>query len=281
MKARLQAYLEKVERDGNPITEEEPWQPQEFLQNGTEYSVMIVVRDNHLVTVTCCPSSASQLNYVHVEIPCIRAWLNEFMNSLRKSCHKLTGQLCLDFMIVTEGGNQVAYPIECNPRVHTQCTIYNRDDVRATLGSLLLESNTANEKKLCELLDRDYNIERSEKEGLNVYWFYNEFFKIFPNSWLLSYNDDQDGVMREKMQMFDIPSIDNRTIITFFLYLPSLLVSVLLCLPIILGLLLLSMNGAKRSNLSMRESCWAVFIKALAFLSRLAYLHENAEGDFW
>merc|ERR1712129_213605 len=157
--------------NGNPITKNEPWQIQEFLARGVEYSAMIVVRANHLVTMTCCPSSASQLNYVHVEVPSIREWVEDFMTGLNTSEHSLTGQLCFDFMVVPEDNNQVAYPIECNPRVHTQCTIYNSDKVRIALGSLLLENTTHREEEMIRLLDRDYKSE-SSSHMINVYWFY-------------------------------------------------------------------------------------------------------------
>merc|ERR1711892_1117960 len=80
----LEMYLKRVEVDGNAITESEPWQVQEFLAGGKEYSAMIVVRCNQLVTMTCSESSASQLNYVHVEVPSIRVWIENFMAGLRE-----------------------------------------------------------------------------------------------------------------------------------------------------------------------------------------------------
>ena len=230
--AKLDAYLQRISNNGNPITEEEPWQVQEFLANGTEYAAMIVVRSNHLVTMTCCPSSASQLNYVHTEIPSIRTWVEDFLQGLRQSEHVLTGQLCFDFMVVQEGTEQVAYPIECNPRVHTQCSIFNRDDVRATLGALLLEEpDTQKEETMVNLLHRDYSTVDSGKH-LNVYWFYNEWFKIFPNSWLFLYNNNHDANERAKLAMSDLPLIPYRVWAVGVLYLPALLISFVLAFPV-------------------------------------------------
>ena len=35
---------------------------------------------------------------------------------------KLTGQLCFDF--IRDDETSVCYPIECNPRVHSQCAVF-------------------------------------------------------------------------------------------------------------------------------------------------------------
>mmetsp|Transcript_34190 Transcript_34190/g.38909 ORF Transcript_34190/g.38909 Transcript_34190/m.38909 type:complete len:598 (+) Transcript_34190:69-1862(+) len=284
---KLNHYLERVIRDGNPITEEEPWQLQEFLSSGIEYAAMIVVRKNHLVTMTCCPSSASQLNYIHTEIAPIRNWLNDFMKGLKNSKFTLTGQLCFDFMVVTEANNkQVAYPIECNPRVHTQCTIYNRDDVRAALGSLLLENNEEREKLMIELLKRDYAVNKKYHEMPNVYWFYNEFFKIVPNSWLFAYNGANDFSERSKILEYmnyqvGYPSVG--VIVTGLVYLPAIFLSFAGMLPVLIVMLVVNLSKMEdqNSDLSFIEHCLAMFCKASFFFDRLVHLQINIEGDLW
>eukprot|EP00977_Amphora_coffeiformis_P015115 scaffold4420_cov187-Amphora_coffeaeformis.AAC.10 len=283
---KLDQYLQRISNNGNPITEEEPWQLQEFLANGTEYAAMIVVRSNRLVTMTCCPSSASQLNYVHTEIPSIRTWVEDFLQGLGCSEHVLTGQLCFDFMVVQEGTEQVAYPIECNPRVHTQCSIYNRDDVRVTLGALLLEDTIPQKEELMvKLLHRDYGTSECGKK-LNVYWFYNEWFKIFPNSWLFFYNSDRDANERAKLAMSDLPLTLKSVWAVGVLYLPALLISFLLTLPVWpLLLIFRQANAAVKptscSNLTLREDTAAIIFKLVQFFHRLADLHFNIEGDTW
>jgi len=284
---KIDAYLQKIILDGNPITKGEPWQLQEFLANGVEYSAMIVVRSNHLVTMTCCPSSASQLNYVHVEVPSIREWIENFMDGLAISDYTLTGQLCFDFMVLTEGDEKVAYPIECNPRVHTQCTIYNSDDVRTSFGSLLLNSTPQMEKGMVRMLDRDYNnnLKSNSSQGINVYWFYNEFFKIIPDSWLFTYNESNDAERRSKLAMQEFPTISNQLIIIAIIYAPAVALSFLMCLPI--WLLLYVPGNAVRSksvatkDLSDSEHLHAMIVKLIFFLDRLAHMEENIEGDFW
>jgi len=267
----LDAYLKKIEVDGNPITKGEPWQLQEFLSNGTEYAAMIVVRSNYLVTMTCCPSSASQLNYVHVEIPCIREWLEDFMAGLSGSKHTLTGQLCFDFMVVKENGVDVAYPIECNPRVHTQCSIYNRDDVRSIFGKLLLSHDPKTETELNMKLERDYGRD-GEETPLNVYWFYNEFLQIFPNSWLLKYNDDSKPNMDIALCM---PS--SKELGMVLIYLPSVILWFVIAFPVFMSLLLVSCFGINTHRPRMR----VITGKMLEFLKRLSELNDNIEGDMW
>lgn len=299
---KLDAYINKVANDGNPITKKGPWQLQEFLAGGAEYAAMIVVRQNHLVSVTYCPSSASQLNYIHTEVPSIRSWLEDFMKGLRENGqYVLTGQLCFDFMVLDEEvtssngiktTTKVAYPIECNPRVHTQCTIYNRDDVRALFGSLLLDHSSDKSHQLDALLERDYG----KGTQYNIYWFYNEFMKIFPNSFLLKYNDKTDDCGREKILMQDITlssCMKRKLGFCFIVYLPSLLISLILASPVWLCFLLiswyqsiasmLSRDGGKCSKgaLTIYEQSRIASWKSVMFLQRLAELHLNAEGDMW
>ena len=285
--AKLDAYLERITNNGNPITAEQPWQLQEFLANGVEYAAMIVVRSNEMVTMTCCPSSASQLNYIHTEIPSIRAWLEEFMAGLKQNSEfELTGQLCFDFMVLNEDDEQVAYPIECNPRVHTQCTIYNREDVRATLGSLLLEKGTQEKKdKLVSLLERDYASSSSPHGNngatLNVFWFYNELLKIFPNSWLLPYNDSNDDSRRSKFLLSAAPLPSFRAAMMALVYLPAFVLSLHLVFPVVLLLLILpdKQNSKSNNRLSALQHLYVVYVKFVFFLDRLAFLHENIEAD--
>ncbi len=308
--SRLESYLERIRRNGNPITPEEPWQLQEFLAKGQECAVMIVVRNNELVTMTCCPSSASQLNYVHIEVPSIRQWVEDFMASLRKSPagYVLTGQLCFDFMVVQESRGdavaEVAYPIECNPRVHTQCTIYNRDDVRSLLGALLLESSsvlTPESKKtmmvqaMKEKLARDYEpesqcLESCAKEGLNVFWFYNDFFKIFPNNPILQYNSDEDLSERAKLLQIDLPKFSHAgtasRLLKALIYVPTLLLSFALMLPALFVVVILmcampSSQTAESSRLSIGEHLLVIVRKSTLFGHRLVYTDKNVEGDFW
>ena len=60
--------------DGNPITAQAPWQVQQFVR-GEEFSAFAVVRRGQLQVLTVCESSPSQLNYRHVDVPAIEAWV--------------------------------------------------------------------------------------------------------------------------------------------------------------------------------------------------------------
>jgi len=98
-----------------------------------------------------CKSSASQLNYEHFEHPKIREWVRDFA---AKS--GLTGQLCWDFIEDEEG---VPYPIECNPRIHTQSCVF----LDGNLGGCVLDDTAPPEPN---------------SDSKPIYWFFNEFFKV-------------------------------------------------------------------------------------------------------
>jgi len=113
----LDAYLYKIREDGNAITPDAPWQVQQFIAGGQEYTCFAVCRDGKIRAITTSESSCSQLNYQHVDIPSITKWVEDFANKTG-----ITGQLCFDFMKDASSG--IYYPIECNPRVHSQCVTF-------------------------------------------------------------------------------------------------------------------------------------------------------------
>lgn len=270
----LEAYLRKIEKDGNPITPEEPWQLQEFL-NGPEYAAMIFVRDNQLMGITACPSSPSQLNYVHEEIPAIRTWVNEFLRGVEAAGHNLTGQLCFDFIVVGQGSDQVAYPIECNPRVHTQCTSFNTERCTAWLGSLILEPNEKRSMQLAHFIEEEYN-----GSDLNVYWLYNEWFKILPNSWLLAYNPDDD--IQERVRLAEQPiTFSLQKLIALIVFLPAFLITFTLYAPVLALLMVSALTSTRRSkSLSLTGHAKVIVSKFSLFLDRLAHMSTNIEPDF-
>ncbi len=61
----MTSYLERIRANGNGISDDEPWQGQLFIEEGTKMSCSAVLRDSRLELFTCCLSSASQLRYVH------------------------------------------------------------------------------------------------------------------------------------------------------------------------------------------------------------------------
>lgn len=153
----LNAYLEKIERDGNPIQPDRPWQVQRFL-TGPEYSAFAVIRDGTVRALTTSRSSASQLNFQHIEHQGIEQWVRRFAAS-----SKMTGQLCFDFIQDAKTG--ITYPIECNPRVHSQCSVFPNDD---QFGKALLQDTFTG----CLL---------GNPRAEPVYWLYNELFKLLPD----------------------------------------------------------------------------------------------------
>merc|ERR1712194_674550 len=198
----------------------------------------------------------------------------------------LTGQLCFDFMVVSENGRQVAYPIECNPRVHTQCTVYHSDESRALFGRLLLADNTApvTKERLIDQMEIDFPL--VTKTPTETYWFYNEFFKIFPNGWLLQYNDNKDAAARANLShVITMPSITQEQALVFLIYMPSIMLSFFFCLPVLMFMLLPSLLNVKKVSKADMMSTWeharVILFKLFHFLQRrLVDSPHNLEVDF-
>jgi predicted ATP-grasp superfamily ATP-dependent carboligase len=114
----MAAFVESL-----PISEENPWILQEFVE-GTEFCTHSTVRDGRLTVYCCCESSAFQVNYAMVDKPVIRDWVERFVRA-----HALTGQVSFDFI---EGDDGSVFAIECNPRTHSAITmLYDHHDVAA------------------------------------------------------------------------------------------------------------------------------------------------------
>ncbi|MGB3753213.1 MAG: hypothetical protein WA954_04860 [Parerythrobacter sp.] len=100
-----------------PISRDNPWVMQEFIP-GTEYCTHGAFRDGALTVHACCESSAFQVNYAHLDIPEIEAWVRRYGAAL-----ELTGQASFDFIRAADDGRY--YAIECNPRTHSAITMFH------------------------------------------------------------------------------------------------------------------------------------------------------------
>jgi hypothetical protein len=196
-------YLDKIRADGNGITEDEPWQSQLFIPRGTETSCFAVLRDSRLALYTCCLSSASQLRYVHAgttttagvagvaernaghtaridaQAAACREWVDAFCAALRAKGERWNGQLCWDFMCTEEDAVR-AFPLECNPRVHSQCAVFgaaNGDQKR--FGEVLVGA-AEEDAVLVPGMTTD-----GEAETHFWGWWANEFFSQQDTSYLL------------------------------------------------------------------------------------------------
>lgn len=165
--AEVVAYLDKIRADGNGITQSAPWQAQLFVERATEVCVYGIVRNSRLQIFTACLSSASQLRYVHTggEAPegvarnpahseltdaqsaACRHWLETFCAAAEANGEDLNGQMCLDFMCPLGGEEVKAYPLECNPRVHSMCCVFTSVDQRA-YGEALVSTGKSSESVL-------------------------------------------------------------------------------------------------------------------------------------
>ena len=124
---------------------------------------------------------------------------------------------------------------------------------------------------------------RTTKTPTETYWFYNDFFKIFPDSGLLQYNDDKDAKARSNLVAQPLPTLTLEQSIILALYLPSLVISFLLAFPVLvyLGVVtLLDNKTTHHDSLTMVEHAKVILIKAMIFLQqRLVDSKHNIEAN--
>lgn len=177
---KLRAYLGKVTADGNAITAKEPWQVQAFVDvkasDAQEYSAALLIKDGQLRMLTVCESSASQLNYDHVSVPEVESWVKMFA----KKCFSASdsGLICLDFICCMNKdlGVREAHPLECNPRVHSQCSVFSSYDMQRKLGMAALFGGKAADDGSAE----GVLVPADKQEPL--FFFANELLKAVPDA---------------------------------------------------------------------------------------------------
>uniref|UniRef100_A0A7S2UWU6 ATP-grasp domain-containing protein n=1 Tax=Fibrocapsa japonica TaxID=94617 RepID=A0A7S2UWU6_9STRA len=133
----------------------------QFL-NGKEYCTTSIVKDGELLVHTTSPSGPVQLNYEDENIKEIEDWVRSFCKSTR-----LTGSHSFDFKY--HNGN--AYPIECNPRLHSAVVNFysNRDAlVQGYLSAVAKQKDS-------KVTPCQYP-HGSAKE---TFWLYNELMHFF------------------------------------------------------------------------------------------------------
>lgn len=119
----LLEYLQKISKDGNPITPDSPWQAQRYVDIETEICTTVTVKNNQLKLISSTKSSPSQLRYHYMDIPFAKKWVLEFCEKLEAANEEFSGQFCLDFLKCRK--TKKFYPIECNPRIHSLTCVYN------------------------------------------------------------------------------------------------------------------------------------------------------------
>merc|ERR1711968_107302 len=192
----LEQYLAKIRFDGNGIGPgADSWQLQEYIGHSEhctvqEYTTLIVIRGGRVVVNTTSLSSASQLNYEHIEVPTIDAWMKEFDEGLqnsvygRKGAATVDGICCFDFLVRTntKTGYSQAHVIECNPRVHSQMSVFLTEREQMELGKAMLPCTRGELVRPNPLLPKD---------GRITFWFWNELLKLVPNNFLTQYGSDE------------------------------------------------------------------------------------------
>merc|ERR1712151_1207585 len=96
-------------------------------ERAREFACYAVVRNSQLQLFTACLSSASQLRYVHLGG---QAPKDVARNPARTALVDKQTAACREWLeTFCAGGGQVkAYPLECNPRVHSMCCVFTSAD---------------------------------------------------------------------------------------------------------------------------------------------------------
>merc|ERR1711871_529111 len=199
----LAAYLAKVAADGNAISRGEPWQAQRFIADGIEYTVYAIIRDSEVLALTTSLCSPSQLRYTHIEQPMCRRWVESFCHKLRQCNVSISGQVCRDFMIGADG---IAFPLECNPRVHSQCCAFASSAERTLYADALLGIKKRGAATMVQHgADTSQIVEPHLKDDVYIAWIQNEIFYRVTNCFnhlqtrlnkVFGTSDHQAGVFR-------------------------------------------------------------------------------------
>lgn len=178
----LQQYLDKIRRDGNGLSEDRPWQLQEAVDAGDEYTVAFLVRSGKLKVLTVSESSASQLNYEHISFPAIEDWVAKFCTHLPEDTNAL---LCMDFMTAGSQNNSsknkkpcvIVHPLECNPRVHSQFCVLGSVEMQEKFGKAILGDLVLADGNHVDCLKPSTTEDDGQKK---CFFLINEMLKLVP-----------------------------------------------------------------------------------------------------
>jgi len=111
----IEAYLKKIEKDGNAITTDKPWTIQRFI-DGDMWSTCHVQINGEICFSTVSKASASCFNWRMEQNEQIKNWMYTFANKL-----EINGIFTNDFIVDKNDG--IPYAIECNPRLGSQVSL--------------------------------------------------------------------------------------------------------------------------------------------------------------
>lgn len=171
----MESYIKTL-----PISKENPWVMQEFIQ-GQEFCTHSTVRNGKIQLHCCSKSSPFQVNYEQVEHPQILTWVKQFVQKLG-----LTGQISFDFIQTPEGK---IYPVECNPRTHSAITMFHD---HPGLATAYLEDNHSSE------------FITPLPNSKPTYWLYHELWRLTEirsfqdlKTWWQKLAQGTDGIFRK------------------------------------------------------------------------------------
>merc|ERR1711907_2127 len=83
-----------------------------------------------------------------------------------------------------ETGEQVAHVIECNPRVHSQMSVFATANEQIDLGRAMLPASISTPQE----------VPLQPSHGRRTFWFWNELLKCVPNNFVTRYRSDASWI---------------------------------------------------------------------------------------
>lgn len=136
-----------------------PYVLNEFVQ-GQEYAANVICKNGIIYMIHVCPSSPIQTNYISMSHQPIENWVKKFIKTTN-----LSGLVCFDFLVTQEN---IAYCIECNPRLHSAIVSFQTpqsiDDLTNAIEAAMNDEQASEPLTLTNYTE--------------VYWFFQEVEKV-------------------------------------------------------------------------------------------------------
>lgn len=151
----LLMYLESFK-----LNDDNPHIVMEYLV-GKEFATTSIVLNGQILAYSASEASACQTAFKHDDNPLVKAWVQDVVEKFQ-----LTGSMSFDVIVV----DNVVYPLECNPRLHTLVVNFY-DEYEIVVNAYL--------SVLCKEADAQVNAKLIAPTCTKLsYWYVGEMIKV-------------------------------------------------------------------------------------------------------